>query len=149
MWFFQDLGTSTLRFFSFSADLWFQTPFHDLAVFLGFVCHLLDVGAIAKPMKHTAVAAAVPKNILNMFFWDSSKNHSKIVMVVDRITSFCKQFGASFSFYLFLPKLPRKHAKGHLNDSIFVNFLIHSLQNGWFTDTWPSRMTYSWKRLLQ
>ena len=50
----------------FQAKCDFEQRSHDLAAFIGFVCHCFGVGAVQNPMKHTHVAEAVPGHIFNM-----------------------------------------------------------------------------------
>ena len=102
----------------------FEQPSHDLAAFIGFVCHFFSVGAVQDPIKQTPVAAAVPSHIFNMLL---QKILPKMTPKRVSFSSGLRQFGMIFKhrtlFASFLPKWRQRHQKGHLNDTLFGPFV--------------------------
>ena len=151
MWFFQRSGHQFSGFSLFQPNCDFEQPSHDFAIFLGFVCHFFDVGAIHKPDKtHSCCSGGSEPHFQHAFSENPSKNYIKVEVVFRTgLSQFSTNLRHRSLFTLFWPKLLWKHQKGHPNDPIFINFLIQSLQKRWLNDPGSSRMTRSWKRLLQ
>ena len=148
---FPRLGSSIFRFFSFSAELWFRTTLPWFCCFFGFRVSLFRCRRYPKPDKtHSCCSGGSEPHFQHAFSENPSKNDIKMeVLFRTGLNQFSTILRHRSLFTPFWPKLPWKHQKGHPNDTIFINFLVQSLQKRWLNDPGSSRMMHSWKRLLQ
>ena len=148
---FPMLGASIFRFFPFSAELRFQTTLLWFCCFSGFRVSLFRCRRYPKSDEtHSCCSGGSEPHFQHAFPENPPKNDSKMdVGFRTGLSQFSTNLRHRSLFTPFWPKLPWKHQKGHPNDPIFINFLVQSLQKRWLNDPGSSRMTHSWKRLLQ